>query len=283
MAKYSNEVGTEESCYVRINTGLFRRGISIISAFDLITLGAGSWTFKGEQDNSMAMPNLVVDDVNISDERDVDVELPIGIITPSKTTSYERDLKSMREIVGKESDILMKEVKTEYTIKEGDTLNGIASNFKTTVEEILRLNLNLTSQSSIVSGQVLKIKSCEERAYEEKEITLLERYIRFLLEESTVSKIAKSDVKDAELYKSVLYGGTPDKDANLKSRFYHLRVKYGCDGETANISSDYSEGLKNLVFDTVKILNYEGRVLAVPTLDEWFDMWNFTGKRKNAD
>jgi LysM repeat protein len=44
-----------------------------------------------------------------------------------------------------------------YTVKSGDTLVGIAQDFKTTVDDIIAVNPNLQKSNLIVPGQVLKL------------------------------------------------------------------------------------------------------------------------------
>ncbi len=63
-----------------------------------------------------------------------------------------------REAAGNASPLIYaQEANLEYTVREGDTLEGIARKFHTSVEEILRLNLSLSASSGICPGQVVFI------------------------------------------------------------------------------------------------------------------------------
>ncbi|MCG9855916.1 LysM peptidoglycan-binding domain-containing protein, partial [Staphylococcus argenteus] len=50
------------------------------------------------------------------------------------------------------------ETTQNYTVKSGDTLSGIATNFKTTVAKLQSLN-NIANPNLIQVGQVLKVPS----------------------------------------------------------------------------------------------------------------------------
>ena len=47
-----------------------------------------------------------------------------------------------------------------YTVKNGDTLSGIAKKYSTTVSALLKLNPNISNANLIYVGQVITVSGC---------------------------------------------------------------------------------------------------------------------------
>ena len=120
----------------------------------------------------------VIGNVDISDFKDISINKPT--IKPTKKTNDEiadevlagkwgngtkrkkaleaagYDFYKIQDIVN--AKLKAKENKAEYyTVKSGDTLSGIATKYKTTVDKLVKLN-NIANPNKIYVGQKLRIK-----------------------------------------------------------------------------------------------------------------------------
>lgn len=124
-------------------------------------------------------------------------------------------IKTDDELVERATDIrtmLNDIVITEYEVKFGDTLSGIAEACGNTVYRICALN-GIDEKDILQTGQKLQVETICEKNPVDAEIACLESYFYDYLFNSEISRIAKSarvegTKKDdmAEFYYSLLYG-----------------------------------------------------------------------------
>ncbi len=178
------------------------------------------------------------------------------------------DLALIENIIKANPDIIKIFTKSEYTVKNGDTVSAIAEECGNTVRRICALN-GMSSKDIIYPGQVLNVEIITEKEPLDKEISLLESYFYDYLFNSNLATIARENsAEGSQLYRTILYGN-PKTEADVDpnsiygtyvTNYLHFHKNSKVDDTLKN---EYLAILQSLAKDTVDQFSLGGTPIVV--------------------
>ncbi len=202
------------------------------------------------------------------------------------------DKALVAKIVDENPNMLFDVSDLPYTVKEGDDLQEIATNFGTTVERLCYLN-DMKPTSTLYNGGVLKVERIRPKSDEEQTLVALESYFYDYVFKSPVCQTALSTkpIRDsqAEYYRSLIFGHpktATDVDTNsIYGKYITAYIAYhkGDRERSPEDTHEYIKKLADLAVQTEEDLNLHGATTAILPFEQYKTMLQDGKTKKKAE